>query len=62
LAVYPDDAELLFVAANLLRERGDRETAEAALERLLESRPEAHFASVDAGLRGYKARNNLAVI
>jgi glycosyltransferase involved in cell wall biosynthesis/Flp pilus assembly protein TadD len=58
----PDDAELLFVQSLLLREKGDRAGAEASLRRCLESPGEGHFASVDAGLRGYKARQNLAVL
>src|SRR5258708_4804779 len=52
----PDDAELLFVQGMLRREQGELAGAEAALRRLLESRRDADFASVDAGLRGYKAR------
>ena len=61
-AVYPDDAELLFQEGLLLRGLGRRTEAEACLLRLLEAREDAHFASVDPGLRGYKARHNLAVI
>jgi glycosyltransferase involved in cell wall biosynthesis/predicted Zn-dependent protease len=59
---YPDDAELLFVESILLREKGDLAGAEACLRRTLAGSGEAHFASVDAGLRGYKARQNLAVL
>jgi tetratricopeptide (TPR) repeat protein len=59
---YPDDAELLFVEAMLLREQGDLAGAEACLRRSLEAPAAGHFASVDAGLRGYKARQNLAVL
>jgi GT2 family glycosyltransferase/tetratricopeptide (TPR) repeat protein len=59
---YPDDAELLFLEAVLRRGLGDLGGAEACLRRLLQARPGAHFASVDAGLRGYKARHNLAVL
>jgi glycosyltransferase involved in cell wall biosynthesis/predicted Zn-dependent protease len=61
-AHYPDDAELLFLEALVRREQGDRDGAEANLLRLLEEREGAHFASVDAGLQGYKARHNLAVM
>jgi tetratricopeptide (TPR) repeat protein len=60
--VCPDDAELLFGEALLRRDRHDLEGAAACLEELLASRPGTHFASVDAGLRGYKARQNLGVI
>jgi GT2 family glycosyltransferase/tetratricopeptide (TPR) repeat protein len=62
LGVCPDDTELLFVHAVLLKEKGDLPGAEGRLQRLLTTRPGAHFASVDAGLRGYKARHNLAVL
>jgi tetratricopeptide (TPR) repeat protein len=60
--VYPDDAELLFQEGLILRGLGDRAGAEACLLRLLQSREDDHFASVDPGLRGYKARHNLAVL
>ena len=46
----------------LRRERGDLAGAEACLLRVLNSKPGPHFASVDAGLRGYKTRHNLAVV
>jgi GT2 family glycosyltransferase/tetratricopeptide (TPR) repeat protein len=62
LGVCNDDAELLFLEGLLLRERGDAVGAEQRLRRVLETRPGGHFASVDAGLRGYKARHNLGVI
>jgi len=59
---YADDAELLFQEGLVLRELGDLEGAEKCLQELLQSRPQAHFASVDLGLRGYKARHNLGVL
>jgi tetratricopeptide (TPR) repeat protein len=62
LEVCPGDTELLFVEGVLRRERGDLVGAEACLLQVLEAPPAAHFASVDAGLRGYKARHNLAVV
>jgi tetratricopeptide (TPR) repeat protein len=61
-AVYPEDVELLFQEGLALRAVGDRPGAEASLRRLLEAREGDHFASVDPGLRGYKARHNLAVL
>lgn len=36
--------------------------AEACLIQLLQSRDGPHFASIDTGLAGYKARHNLAVL
>jgi glycosyltransferase involved in cell wall biosynthesis/tetratricopeptide (TPR) repeat protein len=62
LAVYPEDVELLFQESLILRKIGDLAAAEACLTQLLEIRDHDHFASVDPGLRGYKARHNLAVI
>jgi GT2 family glycosyltransferase/tetratricopeptide (TPR) repeat protein len=59
---YPEDAELLFSEGMLRRELGDAPGAEACLLRLLGTREAEHFASLDAGLRGYKARHNLAVL
>ncbi len=58
----PDDVELLFFEALLQRELGDAAGAEAILLRLLSGSTAAGFANVDDGLRGYKARHNLAVI
>ncbi len=60
--VCPDDPELLFLEGLLRRERGDLAGAEACLARVLATKPGPHFASVDAGLRGYKGRHNLAVV
>ena len=60
LAAYPEDGELLLQKALLLREAGDVPGAQGCLERLLEARPGRYFASVDAGLRGYKTRHLLA--
>jgi GT2 family glycosyltransferase/Tfp pilus assembly protein PilF len=60
--LYPEDAELLFQEGLLLREQGQREAAEACFRRLLSRREGEHFGSVDAGLQGYKARHNLAVL
>jgi GT2 family glycosyltransferase/tetratricopeptide (TPR) repeat protein len=57
---YPDDAELLFQEGLLLRGLGERTAAAACFHYLLGRREAEHFASVDTGLEGYKARNNLA--
>lgn len=61
-AVYPDDAELLFVEGTLAKEAGDTRAAEELLVRLVRGREAEHFGSVDTGLRGYKARHNLACL
>jgi glycosyltransferase involved in cell wall biosynthesis len=57
----PND-ELLFLEALILRELGDASAAESTLLNLLGTSTSAGFANGDDGLRGYKARHNLAVI
>ncbi len=54
--------ELLFQEGLIHRERQDPATARACWLRLLETRDGPHFASVDTGLRGYKAHHNLATL
>src|SRR5262249_60589160 len=60
--LYPQDCELLFQHALLLREVGNLPEAERSFLQLLRDRERAHFASLDLGLQGYKARHNLAVL
>jgi GT2 family glycosyltransferase/Flp pilus assembly protein TadD len=62
LRIYPDDAELLFLDGLIHRDRGDFRAAACSWERLLAAKAAAHFASVDAELRGSKGKNNLAVV
>jgi predicted Zn-dependent protease len=52
----------LYSDAVLRDEAGDLAGAEGALTRLLTSCPDPHFASIVAGLRGYKARCKLAEV
>jgi tetratricopeptide (TPR) repeat protein len=59
---YPDDALLLFQEALLRDESGDLQGEEACLQRLLETREPEHFSSVAEGLRGFRARHQLAVL
>jgi glycosyltransferase involved in cell wall biosynthesis len=59
---YPDDAELLFQAAQLYQRIGRWDQARLSLERLLASRDDPHYRSVDAGLRTYRARHELALL
>jgi tetratricopeptide (TPR) repeat protein len=61
-AFYPDDTELLFHESQVRHEQKDLAGAIACLQRLLQRRDKDHFASVDTGLRGFKARHNLAVL
>src|SRR5262249_47691972 len=54
--------ELLFQEGLLLRVLGERAAAIGCWLRLLHGGEGPHFASVDAGLRGYKTRHNLAAL
>jgi tetratricopeptide (TPR) repeat protein len=62
-AFYPDDTELLFLESQVRYDQRDLHGAVVCSERLLRNpnRDGNHFASVDAALRGFKARSNLAV-
>jgi glycosyltransferase involved in cell wall biosynthesis/tetratricopeptide (TPR) repeat protein len=62
LEFYPEDVELLFQEGLVLRERGERAAAKACWSLLLRPQPAEHFASIDTGLCGYKARHNLALV
>ncbi|VTR91657.1 family 2 glycosyl transferase : Glycosyl transferase OS=Singulisphaera acidiphila (strain ATCC BAA-1392 / DSM 18658 / VKM B-2454 / MOB10) GN=Sinac_0358 PE=4 SV=1: Glyco_trans_1_2: Methyltransf_24: Glyco_transf_4: Glycos_transf_1: Glycos_transf_2: TPR_7: TPR_6: TPR_10 [Gemmata massiliana] len=59
---YPDDAELVFLAAGLARETGDPRAAEGLYRKLIDGTEAPHFASVDTALRAVKGRHNLAVL
>jgi GT2 family glycosyltransferase/2-polyprenyl-3-methyl-5-hydroxy-6-metoxy-1,4-benzoquinol methylase/Tfp pilus assembly protein PilF len=59
---FPQDAELRFRKGILLHERGRLEEAVRAYQDLLQTAEERHFTSVDRGLRGFKARQNLALV
>jgi tetratricopeptide (TPR) repeat protein len=59
---YPDDPELLFLAAGYAREVGDHGAAEGLYRKLIDGTEAPHFASVDTGLRAVKGRHNLAVM
>ncbi|MBV9124103.1 MAG: glycosyltransferase [Planctomycetes bacterium] len=62
LALTPADPELGFRAALLLHERGQVAEAAATYERLLAAPPERQFGSLDQGILGFKARQNLALV
>jgi glycosyltransferase involved in cell wall biosynthesis/predicted Zn-dependent protease len=62
LQAFPEDGELLFWQAIVLREHKDLDGAVACLQRILQAKAPAHFTSVDAGLYGYRTRNLLAEI
>jgi glycosyltransferase involved in cell wall biosynthesis/predicted O-methyltransferase YrrM len=59
---YPHDAELLFLAGGLARDRRDVVEAESLYRQLMEEREGDHFASVDDALRTVKGPHNLAVL
>jgi tetratricopeptide (TPR) repeat protein len=59
---YPADAELLFQEGLLHLSMEDRASAEICFLRVLSTPASRHFRSVDTGVRGYKARTNLATI
>jgi tetratricopeptide (TPR) repeat protein len=59
---FPEDAELLFEEASLLRQQGQLGDAENRLMRLMHAQSGRYFASVDAGLRTHRARHLLGLI
>ena len=62
MELYPDDKELLFRSAMLHHHSGRLEDAERVYLRVLNETTERHFASLDVGINGYKARHNLAIV
>jgi GT2 family glycosyltransferase/Flp pilus assembly protein TadD len=62
LGVCPEDSELLFVRSSLLMEQGDLAGAEGGFRHLLRTAAGKYLGSVADGLRGHKARTNLAVV
>jgi O-antigen biosynthesis protein len=60
--LFPRDAELRFREGVLLHELGRLDEARRAYLDVLEHRDDRHFTSVDRGLDGFKARQNLAVV
>jgi tetratricopeptide (TPR) repeat protein len=62
LQLIPLDAELRFRKALLLHETGRLAEAAATYRHLLEHREARHFTSLDRGITGFKARQNLAVV
>jgi O-antigen biosynthesis protein len=60
--LFPDDPELLFRHGKLAHDLGQLDEAVKAYRQLLEEEAERHFSSIDQGIRGYKARHNLALV
>lgn len=61
-AVFPTDKELLFRQAMVEHQLGRLESAAANYQIVLQPTSDRHFVSIDAGLAGYKARHNLALV
>jgi glycosyltransferase involved in cell wall biosynthesis/tetratricopeptide (TPR) repeat protein len=59
---YADDAELLSLEGSIRQELGDSDGALACLVHLRTAEPAPHFASVDPGLRTYRALHQAALI
>ncbi len=62
LELFPNDTELRFRGGLLLHEMGCLAESVAAYRDVLETREARHFTSVDQGITGFKARQNLAVV
>jgi GT2 family glycosyltransferase/tetratricopeptide (TPR) repeat protein/SAM-dependent methyltransferase len=62
LAEFPGDAELEFRRGMLLHGAGRLREAAEAYRRVLSEDRGRYFTSVDRGIRGYKARQNLAAV
>ncbi len=60
--LFPRDVELRFREGVLLHELGRLAEAKRAYLEVLGNGEERHFTSVDRGLNGFKARQNLAVV
>jgi tetratricopeptide (TPR) repeat protein len=62
LELFPLDAELRFREGVLLHELGRYEESVRAYLDVMRSNEERHFSSLDSGIKGFKARQNLAVV
>lgn len=62
LGRYPGDPEVLFLSGNLAQADGRLADAEAAYRGILEHPHGRHFSSMDAGINGFKTRQNLAAV
>jgi GT2 family glycosyltransferase/tetratricopeptide (TPR) repeat protein/2-polyprenyl-3-methyl-5-hydroxy-6-metoxy-1,4-benzoquinol methylase len=62
LRLFPQDVELRFRQAILLHESGRLAEAVQVYRGVLEADGERHFSSVDRAMRGFKGRQNLALV
>ncbi len=60
--IYPHDKELRFRQGMVEHQLGHLDAAILSYRTVIEAPTERHFASIDAGLTGYKARHNLAIV
>jgi len=60
--LFPRDPELMFRRAMLHHDAGHLAEARTGYEELLSTPREQYYSSIDLGITGYKARQNLAVI
>jgi FkbM family methyltransferase len=61
LRLFPEDAELRFRQGLVLHQQGQLAAAVRAYEGVLKPNGPRHFTSIDRGIQGFKARQNLAV-
>lgn len=61
LKLFPDDPELRFRSGVLLHEMGRHEEAVDAYRKAMRGDSSRQFASYDVGIKGFKARHNLAI-
>ncbi|MEP6754022.1 MAG: glycosyltransferase [Chthonomonadales bacterium] len=59
---YADDGELLFLTGQLYQQVGRFDEARQCLNKLVESKEDGYFRSVDTGLRTYRGRLELALL
>lgn len=59
---FPQDVELKFRKAILLHDAGRLPEAVQEYQELLEKQEGRYFSSMDRGIRGFKARHNLAIV
>ena len=62
VGLYPEDVELLFLKGVLAQRMGYTDEAERSYRLLLEGNTQRYFASIDSGIKVYKARHNLATL
>jgi tetratricopeptide (TPR) repeat protein len=62
LELFPEDEELLFRLGILEHRAQNLEAAIRSFRTILNHEAQRHFASIDRGITGYKARHNLALV